>query len=53
MAQLTIMAPVDSKVGLRVDPNDIHIMRKERHEKAMAGFPYIVWMIMFIVVPML
>jgi len=29
MVHSTIMAPVDSKVGLRVDPNDIHIMRKE------------------------
>ena len=28
MVHSTIM-PVDSKVGLRVDPNDIHIMRKE------------------------
>ena len=61
----TQMAPVGEEVGLFVDPFNIQIMKNQRMRqrrcymktsKSRTGFfsfPYVVWMILFVVVPLL
>ena len=61
----TQMAPVGEEVGLFVDPFNIQIMKKpenaaeevlhedEEKQDRLFSFPYVVWMILFVVVPLL
>ena len=56
MVHSTLMFPEGSRVGMNVQPVDIHVMKREgmSHEKNEdSAYPYSVWMAIFIVVPIL